>query len=72
MALFATRHLLLLIILLVIFVWPWWKIFSKAGYPGWLALGMFVPLLNVILIFYFAFADWPVLSGSAGTKPANT
>jgi hypothetical protein len=69
MPLFATRHLLLLIILLVIFIWPWWKIFSKAGYPGWLALGMLVPLINLILIFYFAFADWPVLSSTTGTRP---
>jgi hypothetical protein len=62
MDLFAPRHLLLLI-LLVIFVWPWWKIFKKAGYPGWFGLGMFVPLLNLILLFYFAFAEWPILHG---------
>jgi hypothetical protein len=62
MDLFAPRHLLLLILLLI-FVWPWWKIFSKAGYPGWLGLGMFVPLINLFLLFYFAFADWPILKG---------
>jgi hypothetical protein len=26
-------------------------------------LGMFIPLLNLILLFYFAFAEWPILRG---------
>jgi MFS superfamily sulfate permease-like transporter len=52
-----------LIVLLIIFVWPWWKTFKKAGYPGWFGLGMFIPLLNLILLFYFAFAEWLILRG---------
>lgn len=36
------------------------KVFSKAGY-GW-ALGLLslVPIANIIMAFYLAFADWPV------------
>ena len=37
------------------------RIFSKAGYSGWLGLTMLVPFLNIIVICWFAFADWPVL-----------
>lgn len=42
-------------------VLPFWKICTKAGFPGPLALLMLVPFANVILPFYIAFADWPVL-----------
>jgi len=40
---------------------PWWKICTKAGFPGALALLMLVPLANIILPFYIAFAAWPAL-----------
>ncbi|TAK35295.1 MAG: hypothetical protein EPO21_06220 [Chloroflexota bacterium] len=43
-----------------IVVVPYWRIFSRAGFPGWLGLGQLVPLLNIILLFYLAFAEWPV------------
>lgn len=38
----------------------YWKIVSKAGYPGWYALGMLVPCLNLVLIIMFAFVEWPI------------
>lgn len=37
------------------------KLFSKAGYSGWLALLMFVPLVNLGMLLFLAFSDWPVL-----------
>jgi hypothetical protein len=52
-----------------------WKIFSKAGHPGWLALSnilLFIPLINLLGIFvvlgiwiWFAFSDWPALKRTA-------
>jgi hypothetical protein len=38
---------------------PFWKIFSKLGFSKWLSLGMLVPVLSVIILFYVAFADPP-------------
>ena len=38
-----------------------WKIFSKAGYPGVMGLTMLVPLLNVVMVLFLAFSEWPVL-----------
>ena len=38
---------------------PFWKICTKAGFPGPLSLLMLVPVANIILPFYIAFADWP-------------
>ena len=38
---------------------PFWKICSKVGFPGPLSLLMLVPIANIILPFYIAFAEWP-------------
>ncbi len=45
----------------VIFILPFWKIFTKAGFPGWLSLLLMLPIANIIILFYIAFAEWPTL-----------
>jgi hypothetical protein len=45
---------------------PFWRILTKAGLPGPLALLMLVPVANIILPFYVAFTDWPVLRNRGG------
>ncbi len=35
-------------------------IFSKAGYSWALGLLMLVPIANIIMAFFLAFADWPI------------
>ena len=45
----------------LLFVLPFWRIFSKAGFPGTLSLLMLLPIVNVIMLFYLAFAEWPSL-----------
>lgn len=65
----AGLGLIPLIIALVVFVFMlfcYGKIFSKAGYSGWLALLMLVPLVNIVLFIWFAFADWPVAKRAQG------
>jgi len=36
------------------------KIFSKAGYSWALGLLLLIPVVNIIMAFFLAFADWPV------------
>jgi hypothetical protein len=36
------------------------KIFAKAGYSWALGLLMLIPIVNIIMAFFLAFADWPV------------
>ena len=43
------------------FLWLYARIVRKAGYSGWWCLVMLVPLVNVIMLWVFAFADWPAL-----------
>jgi hypothetical protein len=42
---------------------PFWKICTKAGFPGVLSLLMLVPFGNIIVPFYIAFTEWPALTG---------
>jgi hypothetical protein len=46
------------------------RIFSKAGYSRWLGLLMLVPLANILTIFWFAYADWPIMQ--PGSKSPTT
>ena len=48
-------------VLVVLTVVPYWKIFSKAGWSGLLCLLMVVPLANLIVLWVFAFSEWPAL-----------
>lgn len=48
-------------IVLFFAVIPFWMICSKAGFPGWISLAVLVPVLNIVLLFFLAFAEWPAL-----------
>ncbi len=56
------------------------KIFAKAGYHWALGLLVVVPIANVVMPFFLAFADWPVYKelrelrqrvGAAPDQPAH-
>lgn len=46
---------------LVIMLVAWAQIFKKMGHSGALALLFVIPLVNIIMFFWVAFSDWPVL-----------
>ena len=50
-----------LLILAAIYLLPMARIFSKAGWNPWLVLLMFVPLVNIVLLWVFAYGEWPTL-----------
>ncbi len=41
------------------FLWLYARVARKAGYSGWWSLTMLVPVVNVVMLWVFAFADWP-------------
>jgi len=55
----------------VLVVLPFWKICTKAGFPGPMALLMVVPIANIVLPFYIAFAEWPALRDSQARNAAQ-
>lgn len=60
--------LIILVIYPALFIIPviaFWKICVKAGFDGRLGLLMLVPIANLVLSLYLAFADWPALSENA-------
>ena len=36
-----------------------WTIAKKAGYEPWYGILMIVPILNLVLLYFFAFTEWP-------------
>jgi hypothetical protein len=54
---FALFDVLISIIVLI----PFWFIFKKAGFSPWLSLLMFLPLINIIMLYFLAFARWNVV-----------
>lgn len=39
---------------------PFWKIYSKAGFSGWLSLLMVIPFVNLVVLYYVAFSNWNI------------
>ena len=61
---FSIWHVVILILLIAIialFFWMMVRILHKAGYSGWWSLLMIIPLVNIVMVWVFAFANWPAL-----------
>ena len=58
--LFTMFMLFMVLIAVAIKVLIFCKIFSKAGYCWALGLLILVPIANIIMAFFLAFADWPI------------
>ncbi len=54
-------NLAVVALLLAIFLVPAVAILRRAGYSGWWALLCYVPLVNILALWIFAFARWPAL-----------
>jgi len=52
-------QVLVVLVYVVVIVVPCWRIVGKAGYAGAWSLLVLVPVVNVILLWVFAFAKWP-------------
>ncbi len=54
-------HWLIALLLSIFFLYPYARIIRRAGFsPGWVLVA-FVPLLNFVMIWVFAFVQWPAL-----------
>jgi uncharacterized membrane protein YhaH (DUF805 family) len=63
---FSVFHALILLVLAFVFLIPYVKVIKKAGYSGWWVLTLFVPVVNFIMLWVFAFARWPLEDRAAG------
>ncbi|MGB6191772.1 MAG: hypothetical protein WBF42_04840 [Terracidiphilus sp.] len=53
------------VLMLPVIIVPYWRIFSKAGFSGWLSLLMLVPPINLIVLYVVAFSEWKIGSAKA-------
>ena len=61
--------LVIVVLFVVIFLLiPYWRIFEKAGFSPALSLLMLIPIVNIAMIYYLAFAEWPSLKQGQSAK----
>jgi hypothetical protein len=48
-----------IVILSLLQLVAFWKIFGRMGFPPWLAIMASVPLVNLIILYYVALTPWP-------------
>lgn len=50
------------LLIVVLYLWLFYRIFKKAGYSGWMSLLNLIPYVgSIIVLFMLAFGDWPAL-----------
>lgn len=47
-------------------LWLGYRILQKAGFDGRWVLVLLVPVVNIVMIWIFAFSPWPKLRDKAG------
>ncbi len=58
------------IVFVVMIMIPYWMIWKKAGFSPWLSLLMLVPLVNFMMLYVLAFAEWKVVPVEPGDGDA--
>ncbi|MCP3176965.1 hypothetical protein MJO47_07590 [Desulfuromonas sp. KJ2020] len=53
-------HWLWMLVIGIVVVIPVWRICQRAGFPGWLGILILIPVANLFLLYFIAFADWPI------------
>ena len=48
-----------------------WRICAKAGFPGWYGVGVVIPMVNILLVLFLAFAEWPLERNLSGSRPSS-
>lgn len=62
---FSIAHWFIVLLWAAIFIVPAWRIVSRAGFPGALSLLLLIPIVNLVIIWVFAFVRWPVMDRRA-------
>lgn len=48
-----------MLVFAALLVIPFWRLCQRLGYPGLTALLILLPLVNLIFLYWLAFAEWP-------------
>lgn len=55
----GTGHWIWMLAIAALVVVPVWRICQRTGYPGWMGILILIPLANLVLLYFIAFAAWP-------------
>jgi len=58
MASFSIWHWLILLIMLGVVVFPVWRIVAKTGHHPILSLLLFIPIANLVVLWFLALSEW--------------
>jgi uncharacterized membrane protein YhaH (DUF805 family) len=53
----AIIWIVFILLLLPAVIIPYWRIFAKLGFSGWLSLLMFIPIANIVVLYVIAFSE---------------
>ena len=53
--------ILFVLIIVGFFVWLYVRILNRAGRSGWWCLTLLIPVVNIVMIWVFAFTRWPAI-----------
>lgn len=56
-----TLFYILLPIYVLFCLWLAFRIVQNAGFDGWWVLVLLIPVVNIVMIWVFAFSRWPAL-----------
>lgn len=52
-------HWLWILLMAIAIVIPIWRICQRTGHPGWMGLLILIPMVNILFLYFLAFANWP-------------
>ncbi|KEF31788.1 hypothetical protein D777_01474 [Marinobacter nitratireducens] len=52
-------HWLWMLVIAIVVVIPAWRICQRTGYPGWMGILILIPVVNLFLLYFIAFSEWP-------------
>ncbi len=55
----------------IVAVVAFWRICAKAGFPGWYGVAVVIPMANLLLVLFLAFAEWPLGRRLSGSRPSS-
>jgi hypothetical protein len=61
-------------VLVLVAMIPWFFIYKKAGFHPAMGCLMFLPIVNLVMMFILAFIEWPIereLKNLKGSFPRN-
>lgn len=73
---FGENEVAIIVAVIAVFIgigiWLYGRILNKAGYSRWWVLVLLVPIVNIVMFWVFAFANWPNLESVSNEKKQST